>query len=329
MVILVFCLIPKRYKIINLYFFILIGIILISVSAFRSPGLDRDYENYVVIFKGIRANLSVEYTFTVIQKLITWCFNGDVIYLFLFYAILGVISKFRSILILTPFIFYSVLVYISNFYMLHEMTQIRVGVASGFLLISIKYIVDRNLKKFLLYSALAISFHYSAIIILPLWFLTNKFQKIFYYIIPLGILIYLLNINIIVSIPIPYIQERILIYQKFLIGNKDIDQINVFNYLFILRCFVYYMFVFLRKKILIKNNYFIVILKIYGLSLFAFPAFASVFVFSFRINEFYGAVEIILIPFMIYFRKDVGVIFTILFSLIVLYYNLYVAELIL
>ena len=99
------------------------------------------------------------------------------IYLFLLFAILGVSFKLIAIKQLTELWFLSLILYLSNFFILHEMTQIRAGVASAFLLLCVKPIYDRDLKRFLLFAVLGFLFHYSAIVILPLWFLGIKARK--------------------------------------------------------------------------------------------------------------------------------------------------------
>jgi hypothetical protein len=166
---------PPNTKLVYNLFFILCGILLMVIAAFRGDG-DSDYSGYIEMFNR-QDFFVVEPTFTLISYIVRTFLGGNVIYLFIIYAILGVTIKLFAIKQLSELWFLSVVIYVSNFFILHEMTQIRAGVASAFLLLCVKPIYERNGKMFLLFTTIACLFHYSAIIILPLWFLTTNPKK--------------------------------------------------------------------------------------------------------------------------------------------------------
>ena len=120
----------RLYK--SILFFVL-GFILILIAGFRSEEVVRDYVNYVTYFHD-RDFLAVEPAFVVISKIIYSLIGPYPIYLFLLFAILGVSFKLIAIKQLTEQWFLSLVIYLSNFFILHEMTQIRAGIASSFLL---------------------------------------------------------------------------------------------------------------------------------------------------------------------------------------------------
>lgn len=276
-----------------------IGVLLVLFAAIRPIGMDNDSENYELYF--VRYDhpllvITVEYSFRIISKWFYHWFH-DVHSIFLLYAILGLSLKFIAFKKLTPLPLLAVAVYIGNYYILHEFTQIRVGVASGLLLLAIKPLSERDYKKVLLLFSFAIFFHYSSIILLPLMLLSNKEltgKKKFIWasLIPIGYIFYFLNINI-TSLPIPYISEKLDAYQ----GLKDqgyIDEVNVFNLVFFVRIIIFFYILYMYDLIKEHNKYLPLMIKLMALSLFSFTALSSLPVLAFRISELYGIVEIIL-----------------------------------
>jgi hypothetical protein len=320
---------PRTSNKIFLYFISGLGIVLFA--AFRDGLAVRDYKNYISFFE--QDDLLIEPSFIFLRYLLKEVLYLPVIFLFIIYAFLGVGIKIIAIKRLSPFIFFSLLVYISNFFILHDLTQIRAGVASGILLLCIKPLYERNFWLFLFLTSIAVIFHYSAIVILPLWFLDGKSfnKKIFLSIIPIGILIYFLKIDLILNIPIDIFKEKIIAYKE--LQEYDVDgfnEINVFNIIFIFRCFVFYIMALKIEFLQRKNQNSIVLLKIYGISIALLPAFAVMPVVAFRLNELFCIVELILLPFIIFLFKpklvSKGAVIAIALSFLLfnIFYNEYI-----
>lgn len=64
------------------------------------------------------------------------------------YAILGVTLKLIAIRRYSLLPIFSIFTYISMYFILHEMTQIRAGVATAIFLFALEDIKDRNLKGY-------------------------------------------------------------------------------------------------------------------------------------------------------------------------------------
>jgi hypothetical protein len=288
------------------YVFWAVMVMLVFMAGFRGEGVDRDYENYVSYMQTID-NLSIEPTFLLISS-IALMLNNQVV-VFLIYAFFGVSLKFIAINKITNLRLLSILFYFSFFFPLHELTQIRAGVASALLLLAIKPIYERKFFQFVILSLLAISFHYAAIFMLPLWFLqTRNVNKFFLVVVPVGALfLYLVGIQLGASapIPIPALQSKIDIYNQLTeLGVSDYDQINVFNLVYLGRLAIYYFILFFVNSIQKKNIYVVLLLNIYMLSLAAFPLFSALPVVAFRVTEFYGIVEVVLFPLIVYTIKQ-------------------------
>jgi len=298
-------LIPLRinngYKLI----FITIGVILFLIAAFRVIGVDRDYLNYVKFFNDYK-NLTifkVEPSFIFVSYLVKRYLFNKVIFVFVIYALLAVSLKLYAIKQLSEFWLLSLLVYFSYSFILQDMTQIRAGVAVAFLLLSIKPLYERNLSLFLLFASMASLFHYSAIIIFPLWFLNPKNinSSLYMSFIFITFVLSRLNINfsnIIELMPIDIIHNKFLAY-KYQQGGV----LNVLNAWQLMRCFLSFLFLWKADEITQINKYGFLLIKIYVSSTCALFLFSDLPVFAYRISDMFAIVDIITLPFLLYFVK--------------------------
>jgi len=288
------------------YIVFFIGIFLFLLSAFRDGALLPDYHTYVNYY---RISIKViEPSFILISKLVKATFD-NVIFLFVIYALFGVYLKLKGILELSRLYLFSILIYVANFYLLHELVQIRASVATGLFLLSIKPLYKRDLKRFILFSTAAVCFHFSAIIIFPLWLLRKNKINVFFYgsIILFSYVLYFLHIDLVKTIisliPIHYIQEKYLIYEKLQKEGVERTAIHVFNYVFLGKMLVFYIILF-KNKLLVKNNpYSFLLLKIHAIAFVSYIVLAYKPTFATRVYEFYGVVEMITLPMLIYVIK--------------------------
>lgn len=312
--------------------YIFVGIILCIVAGFKDINSVNDADTYEYLFEHYDDPIlakGVEFSFLWLSSLLYPTFHS-VRSIFLLYAFLSIPAKLYAIKKLSPIIFLPLLIYISNIYILHDLTQIRAAVASGFFLISIYYLSLG--KKIYAFGFILVSFffHYSSLSLLPLLLLSNKKmnnkqKSIWGSIILLGYIVYFLHINLLVSIPIPYISDKISVYQelteKGIAGN---DQINVFNMVFLVNILVFYYNLFFYDTICHYFKPATLILKIQALSLFFFPAFAIVPAIGFRLSELYGIVNIFAYVNIFYTikQKSIGITVTLIAGLTILMINL-------
>lgn len=317
----------------NLSVFYFFTFILFSICAFRPSGIDRDYETYVSAFNGDNiSNAIFEPSFIFISYIVTTFFKSNTIYLFIIYALLGVVIKSFAIKKIANFYVISLLLYFSYFFTLHEMTQIRIGAACSIFLLSIPSLYNRNIYKYFIYVILAITLHFTAILLVFLWFIDykklNKYSWVF-------IMIFSMLIGIIFKSFITYIfenfnfgllQNKILAYQ-----NDNNSTINIFNIWMLTRISLI-LFLIYKSDILIKNNkYSFLLIKIYIISISSYyilsfnPAFAG------RVNDMLGIVEIILFPMLIFLftPKILPKFLLFIIASMFLFLNLYYLKLIL
>lgn len=311
------------------------GICLILVAGLREKGFDKDYYIYKAFWMTTNLKDNVEYSFYLIRNFIKYELRLKFQYVLLIYAFLGVTIKLISFRKISPFIWASLLIYFSHYFMLHEFTQIRIGVATGFMLLSLYYLADRKYILFFVFASVAIFFHQSCFFIVIFPLLNNSEKKIqfYYWLIPAGYLLYFFNTYLNISIPIPGIQDKIDGYEEATRSGflKD-ETTNVFNALFLLRITVFYTLLYFAKKIAPHLNSFYLLIKIYSLSLFSFLFLAKIPVFAFRIQELLGVVEIILIPCLIFLFAEkfrfLGIILVWLIAVVMFCMDIYYVKLI-
>lgn len=309
---------------------------LILIASSRHSYSTKDTTNYIYAFNSI-SNFSTfirfEPTFvliTLVTKFMGFSWN----FLFFVYASIAIFIKFISIKKISNFYYVSILLYISNFYILHELTQIRVGIATAILLSSIKPLYDRKAINFLILITIAVLFHYSAFVFYILWFL-NPFKLNKYSLILILLFSYILVLN---NITLTFLFKEVRIPQFVKLvdfySNKNLSRqtnvVNIFNAFFIIRFIVCIYLIFNYEYLSKINKYFILLIKIYVIGLTSFLLFSDFTIVSFRISELFLIVEIILVPLLIFlFRPQlIAKFIPIVISIIYLFLNIFYIKLI-
>lgn len=300
-------LIEDRLQKYNRIIYITLTVVLILFAGLREVGFDRDSENYEYFFINYDdpiLELVVEFSYRILSR-IFHLLTDDVHSIFIFYAIVGVTFKMVALRRLSKFWFLPVTVYLAHYYCLHDLTQIRVSIASGCVLFSIPLIEQRKRKEVFYLFVLGFIFHYSALVLLPVIFLSGKDMNIkerwmWASLIPLGYLAYFIQFSIISYFNIPYITDKIEAYEN--IRDKGLldDEINVFNYVFLLKCIVFLFSLYFYDTIKQNERYLPLILKFMGFSIFSYLFFAQIPTLSFRISELFGIADILMFTYICY-----------------------------
>jgi hypothetical protein len=221
----------------------------------------------------------------------------------------------------------SLFAYFALYFIVNEFTQIRSAVAIGIFLLSIKDIKDKNLYNYLLKSSVAILFHYSAIIMLPLYFLSaSKFSLFRYALLP----ILAITIGAMTDYMITLLDKYVNLLPGVL-GYKmrwyvDLRKsgayadINIFNHFYIALLVIYYFVLFNIDKL--KGDYDILHVKLLGITLAAFYGLHFMPALAFRTSGFLGISIVLLLPSLIGIVKQKQAVFGLI--LIWLSMNFYV-----
>lgn len=310
--------------------FFVIASVLALVTGLRPDDIDHDYGTYVNMYLFNDYDITVEYSFVLICRFVQ-LFLQHYVFLFLIYAFISILVDSYAITKLTSLWFLSFLIFLGTSYLMHCMNQIRIAVSAGIFLCSIPYLKSGDRWKYLLMTCFAIFFHYTAIVLLGLLFLDSKsftrLKKMFWYlIIPASYVFYILNIDILMTIPIPYFEEKLEIYESLQSSGVG-DEINPFNLVLLVKILILYFIIWKRELIEQSNPYVNVLIKIEVLSISSFVFLSGMPVVAFRMNELFGVVEIVLYPMLYYtikpawFANTVVILLAFILMLISIYYN--------
>jgi len=134
---------------------------------------------------------------------------------FVVFALFSVFLKITAIRVLALDIYYSIYLYIVLYFVLHEMTQIRAGLASGIFLYAIPSL-EKNKSRYVFLILIASLFHYSALVLLVLIFVNhNSINRPLYFLLPI-----LAIITSIFSSTYILLLEPIIVFAPRIISNR-------------------------------------------------------------------------------------------------------------
>lgn len=296
--------------------FAALWLLLVFFAASRSSRVDLDYHAYVKYFGKFMSGFNYftsnriifyEPCFYFIPLIGKTFFNPpfDLYACFAIFACFGVYFKLKSFQLSNSF-FLTMLLYGSTYFILHEMTQIRVGIATGILLLSLKPCYERNLKSFLLHILSACFFHYSSIVFLPIYFLKTKtLNKVFWiFMIVLGYFLAITHINILELTHLSSYFVKVELYTKAAEAHETNFTVNIYNFGILISIIMSVVMILKNEMLIQYNPLIILILKINVLSIFAFTALSFLPVFAGRLSELFAIVQMLMYPTLIYVFKE-------------------------
>lgn len=147
-----------------------IFVMLVMVCVSRSELLP-DYHMYKNMYygHGYSSNRQIEQSFTLLCQA-----SPSFMALLTAYALLSIGTHYWGILRNSPNLWLSMFLYVGFYFVLHDMIQMRASVAAGILLVAVRNIQTRRWYVYFPLVALAVFFHSSAIVFVPLFFLPRK-----------------------------------------------------------------------------------------------------------------------------------------------------------
>ena len=296
-----------KYK---LPIYIIIGIILVVLAGTREVGIDPDSETYEYDFHNYystKAAAGVDLSYLFFSSILN-IFTHDVHSIFLLYAFLGILLKFVAFRQLSEFWFLPIVIYMSFYYEVHEITQIRTGVLTSMFLLAIKPMAEGRKWRAALYLLIGAIFHISAIMLLPVLFLSNndmspKTRLFWALIVPAAYFFYFFGTSFIMNVDLPYIGYKLAAYQAAEEVGVSKVAVYVFSPFNFITIFLYYYLLFFYDTIIEKNKYFPLMIKIFGIGVFAYVAFAFLSIVAERVSFQYRVVTMLLYTNVIYTLK--------------------------
>lgn len=279
----------------------LLVLVLCAISALKSSDTP-DYPQYEMIFQGL--SVRIEPGDAMLVKIIS-NFTRDAKWFFFVFALVSVTIRVSAIKKMAPFntfLYAALALYVSNIYILQDMIQIRVAIATAFFLWAIYFKLNHKLWLFITSSVMAVMFHYTAIVILPIWFLSSeKVKKGFWmWIIPASYVVSLLFssfAHLAGQVQLEAYQQLFNMYE-----GRD-DSINIFNMWQLLRIGMFYYLLANMEKIAASYPGAKLLLKVYAIGIISIPLFRDIPAVAFRISELFMVAEILLLPTILFIRK--------------------------
>lgn len=246
--------------------------------------------------------------------------------IFLCFAFLGVGFKLLAIKRYSPLPLLSVLLYFSNFFMLHEMTQVRAGVATGILLLAIDDIYQKKAGRFLAKVFIASLFHFSAIAFLPVFFISaKKINRLAYFIVLFFAIILGLikGVNVFKLIPaLSGLSSKLAVYDAL---QNNMAEVNLFNIIMMVNIFAVGLQLAFIERVKNISKYSILILKIMFFGVVSLYLFAAIPVIAWRISELFIVVSFINLTYIYYIIRPrfVSNIIVILIAVLFMSLNLF------
>ena len=281
--------------------------IMILLSGFREVGIDYDSANYASAYRDYEIAEGVDISFLFISSFLH-LFSDDAHAIFLFYALLGVSLKLFAIKRLSHSYLVPLMVYLCYYYEMHECMQIRSGILGGLYLLAIPYIAKGEKRIALMLLLLGSFFHISGLVLLPILFFGNKeFDKkskaIWCLVIPFSYIVHFVGVYFLLSVNIPYIGDKLEIYQRLHESGHSELGINVFSPLLLMNVLMFYYLMYFSQTVNNENKYFPLMMKCYAIGISSYMFFSFLPVLSSRINILYDTVSIVLFSNVAYTVK--------------------------
>lgn len=219
--------------------------------------------------------------------------------------------------------------YIARFIIGRNFVQIRAGLAYVILMLSIKYIFEKDWKRFFLIVFIAWLFHRSCIVAVPLYFICNWIHVKKWHVYVALVFSFLVGIfgqgfihNIVednasdLNIGVRYTDAG---------GEiKQLEGLGLRNPMIYFQCFILLSYTLLEKRLAPLNKYYYIIRNAYLYSTMILICFCTYKVLSARTASMYATMEFAIIPSLIYMfnRKNryfafliTGIILTVIFNM--------------
>ena len=314
----------SKYKFEKRLQFLLNFLPLIFIVAVRPFDWGADAETYIEMYNMVNSgqNTGTEISFSILSRFVFFLCNS-VKLLFIIYAFISLNLKLKVIEKISCFPAFSVLLYFSCWFVLHDVYQIRVGVAIAISYFSLIYLWNKDYLKFLFFAFLATLFHTQASVLFLLILLPKNKISI-YSVVILGFIIfasyatYFLKIDLLSEIleflsrsSFPRASQIKYYYEIAQSGIIDLGKINAFSPIVLVRLFLTLILLFQYKK-LNDFQFYPVLIRILTLSFAVRMFFYPVPVIGMRIYEFFTCLDIFMFPLFFKLIREKNAVFAIL-----------------
>ncbi len=287
---------------------IFIGISLALLAGFRGEEVSRDYLPYQFAFdnindfvrdeSGIYFGVFEPGFIGVVLLLKVFFVQNYGLAIMLFFAITSVAMKIFIFdrFSINPYLV--ILLYFSHYFIIQEMTQIRIGFASAIFFVSLIFYFKNNYKAYTAMILLATLFHYSALVYLILLLINKKNFNVHFYsgLLILSFVFGFLKLPLFYSIGNLFSSVddigKLGTYSNIIQYDTN-DDIKVFNVINLVRIFssIYLMFMIPKTEFL-KDQRLTFFLKCNIISIFTLSLFSGIPLIAFRLSDLFAILAV-------------------------------------
>ena len=282
---------PSWQKIMALVAF---AIAMICIATFK-PMTTADagtYEYYFYFNDDELIELATEPTYIYLSRLVL-ALGGEVVVIFFIYAMLSIPLKLAVLWKCTPYVFTAMIVYLGIYYPLHDVVQIRCGVATAFLLWALIPLAKRQYLMATGLMLVATIFHYSSLAFLPVLLVGNiritKYWKIFLGVsVPVCLILYFLHLGAISLLPSSFIEGKMDLYKEMSESGDWEEYIPYKQLTFLAEFVLLYIFLYFYDTIEKHCIYAPILIKILVIEMGFITLFSEIPVLGGRLHDLFG-----------------------------------------
>jgi len=332
----------KQFRQLRLFFFLISVILLIAFAGFREAGVGADDLAYVYKFLDV-PDLSYwitgqfQYTFAETWMEPAYIFLGSFVriftdeYIFLFtaVAILSVGIASYNYYRYTPFVFLALVLFFVHTYLYRDINQIRAAVAAAIGLFLVAQIHDRKHLRAMATIGLAGLFHMASLSLAIVYLLSfikiTRKRLVYGYFIALFLgFVGISSILLSVLPNLGHITTKLVNYAN----SGYADSVSLFDITNIKNTFIFFILIFYWHYLIDRVKYFETMMLFYFLAVTWRIAFNDFGIFAARIATFFGIVEVLLVPALLYLfrQKLIATLAILVYAFLTLYLNLFIKD---
>lgn len=242
--------------------------------------------------------------FYLLQVIVKTLFDNITVFL-LAVSVLSFYFLYKDIKLYSIFPLIGLCTYIARFIIGRNFIQIRSGLAYALILLSIKYIFEKDWKRYFLIVFIAWLFHRSCIVAIPLYFVCNwiNVKKWHVYLaLVISFAIGILGQDFIHMIVEDNASDLNIGTRYVDAGGekKQLEGLGIRNPMIYFQCFILLTYTLLEKRLAPLNKYYYIIRNAYLYSTMILICFCTYKVLSARTSSMYATLEFAIIPSLIY-----------------------------
>jgi len=267
---------------------------------------------------------SVDYGYCLFISLVKYL-GGSIQVVFLIISFASSLFLYKSLKTYSDGRVISMLLYFSLIFFILDMSGLRQGFALSIFFYALRYIQKREFLPYFGFMMLAASFHWSAYLLIPCYFIIyRRFSSISLIVIfVLSLCIFILKIGWLQfvflkglsGITNEFVVTKLFTYTTTFEAGRGLTANTIINILFYITTFIFAFYY--RKHLELKNKYFNLFLNIYICQIVAYFALYEFIEMADRLRLYFLVANIVLLPGLVYLFtsvKERTLIFTYVFA---------------